>query len=254
MTANGVLVLTYHSVSSHGGPTSIPVETFRMQIDALAEAGYAAMTLGDLLDWRSGRLRGRRVLITFDDAFLDFREAAHPVLKRHGFGAVVFAPTGRLGGAEAWAGAAEPPRRLMSWADVEALAAEGVEFGAHGVTHADLTAIPPDARRREIEQSAADLANRLGRPTLSFAAPYGRVNAAVLRELEAVYRLAFGTRLDRQVRDESPHDLARIEMHYFRQPRRWREFLEGSDGYCRSRKLLRGVRETVQALSPRRAA
>src|SRR5262245_34482428 len=76
------LVLTYHSISAAPGPTSIPVDTFRAQMAALAEAGYAALTLDQFMAWREGRDGpDRRVLITFDDAFLDFRDAAHPILR-----------------------------------------------------------------------------------------------------------------------------------------------------------------------------
>jgi hypothetical protein len=39
-----VPVLTYHSIASERGPTSIPPETFRMQMDVLAECRCGAMT------------------------------------------------------------------------------------------------------------------------------------------------------------------------------------------------------------------
>ena len=248
MAAIDALVLTYHSISAAPGPTSIPVDTFQMQMSALRDAGYASMTLQDFLDWRSGAAAERRVLITFDDAFLDFSKAAHPILRSHGFSAVMFAPTGKLGGAEDWDGADHPARPLMSWDQVAALADDGVEFGAHSVTHADLTAVAPETRRTEIAASAAELARRLGRPTRSFAAPYGRVNAAVLAELRDHYEVAFGTRFDRPRRSDDALDVPRIEMHYFRDPTHWRSFLEGGQAYFQTRRLLRGVRETASRL------
>lgn len=237
------LVLTYHSIASGSGPTSTPVDTFRRQVDTLAEAGYASMTLQDFADWRAGGPGGRRALITFDDAFLDFHDAAHPILRDHGFSSVVFAPTGRLGGVEDWDGAEGRP--LMSWDHVSALADDGVEFGAHSVTHAKLTAVPAEQRRFEIEASGAELARRLGRPTRSFAAPYGHVDATVLAELRGRYELAFGTRFDRPRRADDALDVPRIEMHYFSDPRRWRAFLEGRSGYFQGRRLLRWVREAA---------
>lgn len=244
----GPVVLTYHSISEAAGPTSIPVETFRMQMASLAAEGYASMTLQDFLDWRGGGAADRRVLITFDDAFLDFREAAHPILSRHTFTSVVFVPTRRLGAAEAWDGADNPARPLMSWDHLEALADNGVEFGSHSLTHADLTAVPTPIRHDEIEQSGAELAMRLGRPTRSFAAPYGRVNAAVLADLRGRYEVAFGTRLDRPRRSDDAVDIPRIEMHYFRDSARWRDFLRGQDGYFQARRALRGAREALARL------
>lgn len=248
------LVLTYHSISDAPGPTSIPVDTFHMQMNTLAEAGFASMTLQDFLDWRSGAPAERKVLITFDDAFLDYRNAAHPILTGHGFSALIFAPTGRLGRPEAWVGADDPARPLMTWEQVAELAADGVEFGSHSVSHADLTLLSPEDRRTEIEQSGADLSRRLGRPIRSFAAPYGRVNPAVLADLRGRYEVAFGTRLGRTRRTDDAVDVPRIEMHYFRDPARWRGFLEGRQGYFQARRLLRGVRETAARLQPRMGA
>lgn len=245
MSAPGPIVLTYHSISAAPGPTSIPVETFQMQMEALAAEGYRSMTLQDFIDWREGGTVDRAALVTFDDAFLDFAETAHPILRNHGFTAVMFAPTRRLGGAEAWDGADEPARPLMSWDQVQALAADGVEFGSHSLHHADLTAVSPTIRHDEIVHSGAELAERLGRPTRSFAAPYGRVNAAVLADLRGRYEIAFGTRFDRPRRSDDPVDVPRIEMHYFRDVGRWRDFLRGRDGYFQGRRLLRSIRESA---------
>lgn len=237
-------VLTYHSISSEGGPTSIPVETFAMQMRVLAQSGYLSMTIQEFMDWRDGVLPDpeRRVLITFDDGFADFDEAAFPILKSHGFSAVVFLPTAKLGGHEAWNGANSPPRPLMSWERVRALAEAGVEFGSHARTHPDLTRIPPDQRRDEIARSAVELAQHLGGAPRSFAAPYGHVDRAVLAEVAQTYDVAFGVRLDRARRDDNRFDVPRIEMHYFREEKVWADFLDGQDAYFHGRRALRSVR------------
>ena len=120
----GVSVLTFHSISTDPGPTSIAPETFRMQMDVLAECGVTALTCEEFLDWHRGGAAGagRRVLITFDDGFADFASAAHPVLRDRGFAAMVFVPTGKLDYREDWPGAHSPPRRLLAWSTVRELA------------------------------------------------------------------------------------------------------------------------------------
>jgi peptidoglycan/xylan/chitin deacetylase (PgdA/CDA1 family) len=130
----------------------------------------------------------------------------------------------------------------MSWPQVAALAKAGVEFGSHSVTHADLPTLPPAERREEIVRSGEELADRLGKPTRSFAAPYGHVNDAVLDDLARTYEVAFGVRLDRASRQDNPVDVPRIEMHYFRNPNHLRDLLEGRDLYFQSRRLLRNVK------------
>ncbi len=240
-----MLVLTYHSISDAGGPTSIPPAVFAMQMDALAEAGYRSQTLSEFVLWHEGQGDAgeeRRVLITFDDAFADFADVAVPVLQHHGFSALVFVPTRRLGHPEAWDGANQPARPLMDWETVRRLADEGMEFGGHSRTHADLTLLDPAAREDEVAGCAADLSEQLGKPVEGFAAPYGRVSPAVLEVIRQHYRVAFGTRLAIVRRDDDSADLPRIEMHYFRDRRIWSGFLEGRRGYFRMRQGLRSLR------------
>ncbi len=244
-----MLVLTYHSISEAGGPTSIPPATFAMQMAALADAGYRSARLGAFLDWHDGQGEsggdGRQALITFDDAFADFAEEAVPVLKRHGFSALVFVPTRQLGGVETWDGANRPPRRLMDWDVVRALAGEGFEFGGHSRTHPDLTGLDAATCEAEIAGCAEDLAGKLGAPVESFAAPYGRVSANVVTMIGRHYRVAFGTRLALARPGRDRFDLPRIEMHYFRKHRQWAGLLEGRRSYLRLRQGLRAIRSAA---------
>ena len=94
------------------------------------------------------------------------------------------------------------------------------------------------ALRDELEQ-------KLGRPVRAFAAPYGRVNHDVLADVARTYEIGFGTRLRRALPVRDPYDVPRIEMHYFRSPRRWREFIEGASGYFQGQRVLRAVRQVV---------
>lgn len=239
-----MLVLTYHSISAEPGPTSIPLETFRMQMDVLADCGFGSLKCQDFLDWHEGRQARstQRVLITFDDGFADFATAALPVLRDRGFSALVFVPTGKLGGHEDWHGANASPRPLMSWSTVAELASAGIEFGGHGVTHVDLTRLAPDQRRHEIDRCAQDLGERTGRPARAFAAPYGHVNRTVMADVARTYEVAFGTRFDRARPACDRFDVPRIEMHYFRRRRQWEGFVRGDRAYFLARRALRAGR------------
>ena len=245
--ADAQLVLTYHSISDAGGPTSIAPSVFDTQMAALAEAGYRSQRLAEFIDWHDGRSAdkddSKRVLITFDDAFADFAKVAAPILDRYGFTALVFVPTGQLGGAEAWDGANRPARPLMDWDTVRALAKDGTEFGGHSRTHADLTKLDAAACEVEVAGCAADLAEQIGMPVEGFAAPYGRVTPDVVATIARHYRVAFGTRLALARRGRHRFEMPRIEMHYFRDRRRWSGMLEGRLGYLRIRQGLRKARE-----------
>ena len=248
----GVPVLMYHSIGPGHGPTTIPEATFRAQIAALSACGYRSVSCAAFVGWLRGDTPAdwpeHPVLITFDDAFADFASSAHPVLAASGFQAVVFVPTGHVGSLERWAGASHPPRPLLDWAAIRSLAAQGVEFGGHGVHHLDLTTLSPEARRAEIESSATALATALGVRPRAFAAPYGCVDAATRTEILRRYEVAFGTRFARARPDAPQDDVPRIEMHYFRDVARWRAFLQGSVAYFHARRLLRAVRHAGATL------
>jgi glycosyltransferase involved in cell wall biosynthesis len=62
---------------------------------------------------------------------------------------------------------------VLSWAQLRALASQGVTIGAHTRTHPALTRMTPQAAREEIEGSRDDIASRLGRIPRVFAYPFG---------------------------------------------------------------------------------
>ena len=243
-------VLTYHSISRAGGPTSISPETFAMQMQSLADAGFVSCTIGEYSAWHAGGGSGeRRVLITFDDAYRDFAETAVPIMRRHCFAATVFVPTARVGSPEAWAGANSPARQLMDWDEIRALLSEGFEFGSHSRTHANLPKLGPEEREREIAESAVELSAAIGRPAEAFAAPYGSVDPDTVAAIARHYPIAFGTRLEVSRCGEARHDIPRLDMHYFRSESAWGGFLDGDRGYFTLRRVLRAMRGAAQKLT-----
>ncbi len=71
--------------------------------------------------------------------------------------------------------------RLMTWDEVRALQAAGMDVGGHTVSHAVLANLPPGEARREIAACREALLERLGRPPRHFAYPNGYHTPAVRR-------------------------------------------------------------------------
>jgi peptidoglycan/xylan/chitin deacetylase (PgdA/CDA1 family) len=243
-----IAILTYHSISDADGPTSIPRDVFREQMALVAELDVKVASLDVVRRWLAGEegLAGRTIAITFDDAFRDFEDAAHPILKKHGFAATVFVPTAIVGGAENWAGANNPARPLMDWSAIKRLSADNIDFGSHTRTHCDLTAIEPAMVEKELRASRQELEQAVGKPAPHFAPPYGSSNDAVRRAIAGVYDLSVGVRLGEARKDSPLFDLPRIEMHYFRDMARWRAFLSDGDAlYMAARGFARNVRALI---------
>ena len=80
--------------------------------------------------------------------------------------------------------AARQPPRLMSAAEVHAIASGGMEFGSHALSHSSLPHLSPSERAREIGDSANACEALSGVRPSSFAYPYGDYD----QECEALVR------------------------------------------------------------------
>lgn len=185
---HGVPVLMYHLISDELGGTRLPKlrvspKDFARQLDALLDQGYTTLTLGQAA---LGRPKGRSVVITFDDGYMDFYHTAWPLLRERGMTATVFVVTGQLDGINLWdRDKGEAPEQLLTRQQVRELAADGVEFGGHSHSHADLTSLEGRALKLEIIGCQKVLSDLLGRPARTFSYPYGLHNSRVRRAVAA---------------------------------------------------------------------
>lgn len=67
-----------------------------------------------------------------------------------------------------------PERMMLNWDELQRVASDGVDVGAHTVTHPNLAALPDDEAQREIVNSRATLQSRLDHPIGHFAYPVGQ--------------------------------------------------------------------------------
>ena len=241
-------IMMYHSISGQGGPTAIAPDTFAAQMRAIAEAGVPVITLDDFCAAKIGgpALPARSVIITFDDGFQDFADAAWPVMKAHGFRPIIYLPTNYVGGREGWRGIAAQPRKLMGWDTIRRLHNEGVIFGSHTESHPDLDGLDADAVEAELTRSRDRIAAELGVAPLHFAPPYGIAGRATQARIAQYYRSSVGTRLASAGPASERFDLPRLEMFYFTDRARWRAHLAGrGSAYLAARRGLRAVKGAV---------
>ncbi len=190
-------VFLFHNVGPVRAGTSptltISRKQFERQMRWLKRRGYVGIRCCDWLAWLRGEkiLPKKSVVLTFDDAYADIAENALPILKKYGFSATVFVVTDQIGGTNAWderEGSAT--LHCMNAEQIRQWAAEGIEFGAHTRTHANLATLTEDELAHEIDGSCQDLSNVLGVRVRSFAYPYGGYSEATRNRVEKVFDLA----------------------------------------------------------------
>lgn len=182
MMVNGPIpILMYHTISRSSNPklraTAVSPDIFEDQMRLLSELGYSSLTTTQYANYihnNCEEIPDRPVVLTFDDAYADFRDAALPILENYGFNATVYVVTDHVGKTAKWlTRIGEGERKLLGWDDLVALESKGIEIGAHGCTHRAIDALPHDEALFEIRSSKSTLEGRLNRSVQSFAFPYG---------------------------------------------------------------------------------
>ncbi len=191
-----VPILCYHRFGrKNNGPLCVSEETFARQMAFLAENGYHAIGIEELLGFLNYRrsLPEKSVLITIDDGYRSAYEIAYPILRRHGYTAALFVYTDFIGSSV----------KSLTWEQLEEMKAAGFDVGSHTLTHCDLSEkrAGEDDRsyrervRRELLVSKRILDERLNQDTIALAYPYGNASPEILPLCHSLgYRLGVTVR------------------------------------------------------------
>ena len=215
-----VPILLYHSIdettSSSYARWTVPPAIFEEQMSWLAEQGYHALTISELVAALVGGtpLPPRTTAITFDDGFRDFLTGAWPVLQRHGLPATLYLAAGYMGRSSTWLRrCGQHDRRMLSWSEIRSMLGPGIEFGSHSYAHLQLDLLPPHEAMVQISGSKAVIENNLGCPIYSFAYPHGYSSRqSRLLVQQAGYRSACKVNTAWSQPGESQFELSRIIM------------------------------------------
>jgi peptidoglycan/xylan/chitin deacetylase (PgdA/CDA1 family) len=203
-----VPVLCYHDIGPQArGRLVLAVKSFEEQMRYLKAQGYRVVSLREFLEFLSlkRQLPKKTVVLTFDDGWKSFRQYAHPILKELGFGATLFIYTDFVGA-----------RIGLTWDELKALAAEGLDVQAHSKTHGDMRRRPgePDEEygkrmQAELVQPLAIFQRQMGHTPRILAYPYGSHDDDVTKRVrEAGYVAGFDVR-----RQGNPSFVHRLTIH-----------------------------------------
>ncbi len=151
---------------------------FEAQLAYLSEEGYQTIHLSDLImHLQMGHpLPPKPIVITFDDGYHDVFTNAYPLLKEYEFVATFFIITLL---------ADEGREEYLSWAEIKALHAAGMEIGSHTYTHPDLRAQPYDYVVWQVLGSKEAIEARIKEPVRLFSYPSGRYDQQVVEVLKS---------------------------------------------------------------------
>jgi peptidoglycan/xylan/chitin deacetylase (PgdA/CDA1 family) len=194
----GIRCLTFHYLFDHEMDHAYDLfRALKSQGDFITTAELLA-----LLD-RPARIGDRLFHLSIDDGFENIATNAHPLLRDLAIPYTMFVCPELIDGGPA----AEEQFRinagyrrrlaLATWRTLKVLAADGIEIGCHTATHRSVASLAEQELDRELVRSKAMIESRIGKPCISFAWPFGRLDTmtapALLRAREAGYQAVFSS-------------------------------------------------------------
>lgn len=203
---DAIPILLYHRVGDHSDQLTVSVEHFRRDMQSLVDGGYRSLSLEQFRDFRAWRssLPDKSVLITFDDGYIDNYTNAFPVLQAMSLAASFFVITGP-----------EDPQNRMTPAQQREMAAYGMSFGSHTVSHRPLGEMVGAEAGRELVRSRQTLEDQLGRAVDFIAYPRGSYSAETLAlAQQAGYQGGFTVKRGYATAAQADFELRRIPVYH----------------------------------------
>jgi peptidoglycan/xylan/chitin deacetylase (PgdA/CDA1 family) len=185
------LVLAYHAVAHELRPgllgeMVVTTSALAAEVERLRAHGRRFVTAGELCDDPADDV----AVLSFDDGWADALTIAAPLLVQLGVRATFYVCPGLFGNTED--GGMSPEGRVLTREEAAALAATGMELGAHSMHHPDLTSVDDVTLAAELELSRAAVETITGAPCRTFAYPFGLHDARVRAATEAAgFELGF---------------------------------------------------------------
>jgi peptidoglycan/xylan/chitin deacetylase (PgdA/CDA1 family)/glycosyltransferase involved in cell wall biosynthesis len=204
---NFIPVLMYHKIPDASLATKhqiyVTKENFEKHLAYFKQRKLTPITFVDYLQFACGErpladFPPRPIILTFDDGYTDNYTNLLPLMQQYGYRGVLYLLGDfdiRYNRWDADFDPAEPRSEIMDADQKRAFVAAGWEIGAHTMSHPRLTTLPLPEAAAEIQRSKTALEAALQTNIVSFAYPYGDLNADV-KEAVRTAGFAFGVATD----------------------------------------------------------
>lgn len=191
---NKIVVLFYHSISKRDTRLSVSPEMFERQIKYLRDDSWNLIGPNDL--HKMDDLKGKNIMICFDDGYKDNISTAKPILDKYNFKATVFVSTKFIGHTNDYVTNSEDRgQEMMSKKDLLELEKSGWTVANHFHSHNNLVDLSEKEIGVEIDKSCETLSGvGISKDAIKiFSYPRNKVNKKVLKAMkDSGAKMAFG--------------------------------------------------------------
>lgn len=223
-------ILTLHALDEMSSPISFPPHLFARAMRRWHADGWKTIDLAQVVRLlsRGAKFPAKTFALTFDDGYASVYREGFALFQELGVTATVFVapnPGGDTNGTTPLPRLSE--REMLRWNEIRELRAHGITFGAHTMTHANLTRCSDAQLDDELRTSQQALADALGEPITLFAYPFGKYDARVRGRAAHFFDAAVTDRLGIAGANSDRYALERVESYYLLSP--W-----AADGFTRA--------------------
>lgn len=181
---------------------TVPVARFNEELDGLQRRGIHTYTAQEAARALGEHRAIDGVVLTFDDGRQDGYDYVLPALVKHGMHATFYVNSGTIDG-----------DFHMTWRELRAMRAAGMEIGCHGAHHLDLSTLSRTAQEKEIGDCVDKVAVHAGARPQTYAYASGKYDATTLALMRRFGMLAAVTERFGTIRDlRDPYQWPRVRV------------------------------------------
>lgn len=217
---NEIIILMYHRVNDDiKKELAVKKENFVWHMDYLKRKKYCVISMDEAyFRIRTNSIKGKYIILTFDDGYEDYYYNAFPVLKEYNFVSTIYIVPGYIeSGRVFWWDRDLGESRLMDWSMVVELGRSGiVDIGSHTLNHLDLDKAKREDIISEIRDSKKMIENKTGCKVIHFSYPrgiYDEYAENIIRKFYATGVLIYnGVEINRKIKNRDLLKLKRIPV------------------------------------------
>lgn len=180
---NYFVILEYHSISNF--PTNnevnidhVPISKFEKQMRFLNKSNYKVINFEQLINLK--KPKGKYVLITLDDGYMDNYINAYPIIKKYNIKAMISPAISQIGDKKLFNWLKLNDTKIsdyilpIDWTRLRAMSKDSrIEIGSHSLNHKSIGNLDEKEQIREIAEPKKILEKKLKRNINVFVYPFG---------------------------------------------------------------------------------
>ena len=200
----GILSLMYHRFDENKYPsTNIQMDVFKKQIKIIKNLKYDFYDPSDLEKNFHTPKTEKKILITIDDAFSSFYDAAWPYLKKENIPFILFVSTEAVG-----------KNGYMTWQQIKELEQHpNVYIGNHSHSHDYLVDLTKDDFIKDINIANKTFVENIGYNPIFFSYPFGEYSKFIKDYIIKSFKFSFGQHSGVIDINKDPYELPRFPIN-----------------------------------------